>query len=68
MRKRCVCCGKLTLKWQKVNGGSTHCYDGCYSTTGRDSRTIDGEPAWLPFGKWGAFAPERLYSTVRTNK
>jgi hypothetical protein len=66
MKKRCVCCRKLTEKWQKVNGGSTHCFDGCYSTTGRDSRTIDGQPAWLLNEGKKAWAPERLWSTARS--
>ena len=41
-RKRCRNCGLLTDKWQRVNGGVWHCYDGCYSTTGRDNRSSDG--------------------------
>lgn len=47
MRKRCCNCGKLSHNWQRVNGGPTHCYDGCYSTTGQDRRTEDGKPQWL---------------------
>jgi hypothetical protein len=47
MRKRCVLCHCLTEKWQKVNGSPWHCYDGCYSTTGHDRRTVDGTPIWL---------------------
>jgi len=46
MRKRCSCCGKLTEKWQRINGSAWHCYDGCYSTTGCDHRTVDGTPLW----------------------
>lgn len=46
-KKRCANCGQLTHKWQRVNGGSWHCYDGCYSATGRDRRTEDGHPLWL---------------------
>ena len=45
-RRRCVICGKLTHKWKRINMGSWHCYDGCYSTTGWDRRTIDGQPLW----------------------
>lgn len=33
-----------------------HCYDGCYSTTGIDRRTYDGQPAWMQSrinGKYG---------------
>ena len=45
-RKRCVVCNKLTHTWQRINGGPWHCYDGCYSTTGWDCRTADGEPLW----------------------
>jgi hypothetical protein len=37
-RRRCVVCGKLTEKWQRVNGSAWHCYDGCLSTTGHDNR------------------------------
>ena len=46
MRKRCKVCGKLTTKWQSVNRGIVHCYDGCYSTTGYDNRTPDGKPKY----------------------
>lgn len=61
-RKRCVRCRKLTYKWQTINGGPVHCFDGCYSTTGRDIRTYDGKPLWLkPTGPCGhlpnEFAP-----------
>lgn len=45
-RRRCCICRKLTYNWQRVNGGPWHCYDGCYSTTGMDRRTIDGTPLW----------------------
>lgn len=31
-RKRCGICGKLTKKWQSINGGPWHCYDQCRST------------------------------------
>lgn len=41
-RKRCSICGLLTYNWQAVNLGSVHCFDGCYSTTGRDRRSPDG--------------------------
>lgn len=43
-RRRCVVCNKLTYNWQRVCGGPWHCFDGCYSTTGRDRRTEDGKP------------------------
>ena len=55
-RRRCILCKNLTTKWQRVNGGPWHCYDGCYSTTNCDRRTITGEllgfggkrwPEWL---------------------
>jgi len=46
MRKRCVVCKRLTEKWQSVNYGPIHCYDGCYSTTGWDNRTPDGSPKY----------------------
>ena len=32
MRKRCCVCGKLTHKYQRINGGPWHCYDNCKST------------------------------------
>jgi len=59
-RHKCVCCGKMTGNYQRTNGGSWHCYDGCYSTTGRDKRTINGKPAWLPDGKKKAWAESRM--------
>ena len=62
MRKRCIACSQLTEKWEKVNSGPTHCYDGCFSTTGSDRRTIDGKPAWLPHGKKKAWDPSRVYN------
>lgn len=46
MKRRCVCCQKMTLKWQRFNKGPWHCYDGCYSTTGYDRRTVGGIPLW----------------------
>lgn len=45
-KRKCCFCQKLTKNWQRVNGSSWHCYDGCYSTTGFDRRTRDGQPAW----------------------
>lgn len=45
-RKRCVRCNKLTYKWHRYNGGPWHCYDGCYSTTGYDYRSVDGKPLY----------------------
>jgi len=45
-RKKCVICGKPTTKWQRDAGGPYHCYDGCYSTTGIDRRTVSGKPLW----------------------
>jgi hypothetical protein len=39
MQKRnCVLCKLPTVKWQRINGGKWHCYDGCKSTTGWDHR------------------------------
>ena len=46
-RRRCVCCGKLTHKWHRINGGPWHCFDGCYSTTGYDHRDPQGIPKWF---------------------
>jgi hypothetical protein len=39
-RRHCAVCGLLTYKWQRINGGPWHCYDGCESTTGIDRRKI----------------------------
>lgn len=50
-RRRCITCNKLTKYWQRINGGPWHCYDGCYSTTGADRRTLDGRPLY-PEGYW----------------
>lgn len=50
-RRRCTTCHKLTKYWQRVNGSPWHCYDGCYSTTGIDRRTMDGLPLY-PEGYW----------------
>jgi len=62
MRRRCCRCRRLTENWQKVNGGPYHCYDGCYSTTGFDYRTVDGSPLWKN--------PEKFvdYSTGKVGK
>jgi ribosomal protein L37AE/L43A len=46
-RHICINCRKKTENFQRVNGGSWYCYDGCYSTTGTDRRTVDGSPGWL---------------------
>jgi hypothetical protein len=46
MKRKCVVCNKQTENWQRVNGSAWHCYDGCYSTTGIDNRTINGGPLW----------------------
>jgi len=43
-RKKCVICGKLTYNWQRINGSPWHCFDGCFSTPGKDNRTEDGTP------------------------
>lgn len=45
-KRRCTVCKKMTDKWQRINGGPWHCWDGCFSTTGRDYRTINGKPLW----------------------
>lgn len=42
----CRRCGKKSKRCQRVNGRPWHCHDGCYSTTGKDWRTIDGTPLW----------------------
>ena len=42
----CVRCRHKSNVCQRVNGGPFHCHDGCYSTTGKDWRTIDGTPLW----------------------
>jgi hypothetical protein len=55
-RRRCAICGKLTSFWQRTNGGPWHCDDGCYSTTGRDRRTENGEPLWKVALRTPAFA------------
>jgi hypothetical protein len=34
-KKRCVYCKKMTSKWQRINNGPYHCYDGCKSTKER---------------------------------
>lgn len=47
MRRKCCNCKMLTENWQRVNGSAWHCYDGCYSTTGYDHRTLDGKPLWF---------------------
>lgn len=64
-RKRCCVCRQLTHKWQAVNGGSAYCYDGCHSTTGRDNRTVDGEPAWLPYKSKPAFDKSRMWNNYK---
>ena len=65
-KRRCCVCGKMSTRWQRINGSPWHCYDGCYETTGRDRRTIDGQPAWeqsrrvdgrFGFGPWN---PKRM--------
>jgi len=61
-RKRCCVCNKLTFNWQRINGGAWHCFDGCYSATGIDRRTTDGEPAWLPYKDKPAWDPARLWN------
>jgi hypothetical protein len=65
MRKKCNICNKLSTNWQKVNGSIAHCFDGCYSTTGRDKRTIDGQPAWLPYENKEAWATSRMWDSYR---
>ena len=45
-RKKCACCQKLSYRWQGSDGVYV-CYDGCFSTTGYDSRTPDGWPQWI---------------------
>lgn len=45
-RKRCCNCNLMTTAWQRINGSPWHCYDGCYSTTGIDNRTVNGKPMW----------------------
>ncbi len=52
MKRKCVICKKRTENWQRVNGSSWYCYDGCYSTTGMDRRTIDGTPRWEGGKPW----------------
>ena len=36
----------MTTRWERTNGSYWYCYDGCYSTTGRDNRTENGKPLW----------------------
>lgn len=38
MKRRCVVCGKMTEKWQRINGGPWHCYDSCKSTTDHNNQ------------------------------
>ena len=64
MKHKCVNCGKLTLKYQHINGGPWHCYDGCYSTTGWDHRTKDGKPAWESIDGKLAFDKSRMVNGV----
>lgn len=44
--KKCPYCNKKTYRWTG-SAGSYMCYDGCFSTTGYDSRTPDGWPMWI---------------------
>ena len=46
-RHKCSICKRMTTRWEKANGGPYRCYDGCYGTTGKDRRTVDGKPQWL---------------------
>lgn len=39
-RKRCQICLFLTYKWQRVNGGLVHCFDGCKSTSVKPKEKI----------------------------
>lgn len=64
MRKTCSCCRKKTENWQKINGGGWHCFDGCFSTTGQDNRTVDRHPAWLPYQGKPAWDPARMCLTT----
>ena len=43
---KCWKCFKMSRKAHKVNGSPWFCYDGCYSTTGIDRRTVNGKPMW----------------------
>lgn len=46
-KRFCCCkCGKLSGKVELIDDEMI-CNDGCYSTTGIDNRTKDGEPMWL---------------------
>lgn len=47
--KKCVYCQKQTFRIAggPGRGGEYMCYDGCFSTTGYDSRTPDGWPMWI---------------------
>lgn len=65
MKFKCCNCGKMTEKWQRVNGSPASCYDGCFSTTGEDYRTTDGSPAWEPKGNSPAWDPKRIKSIYR---
>ncbi len=62
MKHKCYFCQKLSNNTQKVNGSPYHCYDGCYSTTGRDMRTTDGKPAWE--NGWKNLIDENLVGAV----
>jgi hypothetical protein len=45
-KKKCDRCQKPSYRWEG-SGGYYVCYDGCFSTTGYDSRTHDGWPQWI---------------------
>ena len=45
-RHKCACCGRLSYYTHSINGGPWISYDGHFSLTGRDDRTIDGTPLW----------------------
>jgi hypothetical protein len=46
-RHRCSVCKKLSYFTHSINGAEWVCYDGHFSTTGTDNRTINGKPLWL---------------------
>lgn len=60
-RHKCVICNKLSNVTQRFGSGAPwYCWDGCYSTTGVDRRTVDGKPAWEKVGRYKPWSPERM--------
>ncbi len=43
-KHRCCMCNKMSYYTHSINSSPWMCYDGCFSTTGRDKRTKNGIP------------------------